>query len=449
MAYQKLTNEGYYKGTQTFLGIGNANSVVIKTNGTVTDNVTVVLDNTTGLSVGMLVTGAGLNPPTIYKIAEITNTTTIKLDNKATIGTTVDLTFVPIISTDFTLKTSNFDPLPTEKGEFSVYINQTLVSELNYTYSHPTLSFTPTMANVDIQEMTTGAPLSGYTISVELAAYDREYGSYQNIKLKDIINNFTTAYIGQNKVVQKASRSDIAFHAQRAVQELNYDTLTSYKSQEIEIPPSLTVPIPHDYVNYTKIAWIDGRGLEYTLFPVRKTGNHTALLQDSDYNYIIDTSGNVTLAETSEAWDKYKSSSDGTTKTEKDYLEERGINNAGGRYGLTPEFTQDIGFFFIDQVRGRIHFSSNVTGKIVVLRYISDGLDDEGNILVHKFAEEAIYKYILYAILSTRMNVPDYVVRRFKKERFAEIRKAKLRLSNLKSEELTQIMRGKSKVIKS
>ena len=35
-----------------------------------------------------------------------------------------------------------------------------------------------------------------------------------------------------------------------------------------------------------------------------------------------------------------------------------------------------------------------------------------------------------------------------KKERFAEQRKAKLRLSNFKIEELAQIMRGKSKWIK-
>ena len=60
-----------------------------------------------------------------------------------------------------------------------------------------------------------------------------------------------------------------------------------------------------------------------------------------------------------------------------------------------------------------------------------------------------MYKYIAYAILSTRINVPEYVIRRFKKEKFAEIRKAKLRLSNLKTEALTQVMRCKSKVIKS
>lgn len=51
-------------------------------------------------------------------------------------------------------------------------------------------------------------------------------------------------------------------------------------------------------------------------------------------------------------------------------------------------------------------------------------------------------------MLATRSNTPEYLVARFKKERFAEIRKAKLRLTNLKSQELAQVMRGKSKVIK-
>jgi len=59
-----------------------------------------------------------------------------------------------------------------------------------------------------------------------------------------------------------------------------------------------------------------------------------------------------------------------------------------------------------------------------------------------------MYKWITYAILSTRANIPEYIVQRYKKERFAETRKAKLRLSNIKLEELTQILRGKSKLIK-
>ena len=54
----------------------------------------------------------------------------------------------------------------------------------------------------------------------------------------------------------------------------------------------------------------------------------------------------------------------------------------------------------------------------------------------------------MYGLLSTRRNIPEYVIQRYKKERFAETRKAKLRLSNIKLEEITQIFRGKSKQIK-
>ena len=67
---------------------------------------------------------------------------------------------------------------------------------------------------------------------------------------------------------------------------------------------------------------------------------------------------------------------------------------------------------------------------------------------VHKFAEEAMYKWIMHAILASRVNTPEYLVARLKKERFAAIRTAKLRLSNIKLEEITQVLRGKSKQIK-
>ena len=121
----------------------------------------------------------------------------------------------------------------------------------------------------------------------------------------------------------------------------------------------------------------------------------------------------------------------------------------GERYGLDPQHAQANGSFYIDSRLGRIHFSSNISGKSVILDYISDSLGTDGEMQVHKFAEEAVYKHIAYGILSTRSNMPEYIIQRFKKERFAEVRKAKLRLSNYKLEELAQIMRGKSKQIKS
>ena len=120
----------------------------------------------------------------------------------------------------------------------------------------------------------------------------------------------------------------------------------------------------------------------------------------------------------------------------------------GERYGIEPKNAQANGSFYIDELKGLIHFSSNLGGQTIILDYISDGLGTDAEMQVHKFAEEAVYKYLLYAILSTRANTPEYVVRRFKKEKFAAIRQAKLRLSNIKLEEITQTLRGKSKWIK-
>ena len=84
----------------------------------------------------------------------------------------------------------------------------------------------------------------------------------------------------------------------------------------------------------------------------------------------------------------------------------------------------------------------------MIITYISDSLGTHKEIKVHKFAEEAMYKWIVYGCISARIDIPEYIIRRYKKERFAETRKAKLRLSNIKLEEITQIFRGKSKQIK-
>ena len=81
-------------------------------------------------------------------------------------------------------------------------------------------------------------------------------------------------------------------------------------------------------------------------------------------------------------------------------------------------------------------------------RYVSDGLATDAEMKVHKMAEDALYKYIVFNILSTRANIPEYVVNRYRKERRAAMRNAKLRLSNINIKELTQTMKGKSKHIK-
>ena len=482
-----------------------------------------------------------------------------------------------------------------------------------------------------------------------------ELGNYQFISLDDIIKQFQIAYVGEDKIISKIKRADVAYHAQRAMQELSFDTFKSIKSYQIDIPNSLTIPLPHDYVNYTKLTWTDSAGIKHPLYPTNRTSNPFQIRQEdddgeyvfpegnelvtnydftapttsgdrpappwyrnalpqtnnyatifADYNITNDvmrfshrtrtsggssnwghamsmwqeidvsdvlyvdikatatavdmtngpgvlrfgistkkgdintrnlnnqtysTSGTNHLPEifdleasdnvgsylewrsedgtdaekellkidvreynkiyvlivsyqefsgTSETltvtnyvntlsvvnayastslqpkignetesstWKNYKSTTPSENNND-DYEDDAYWPIAGERYGLDPQHAQANGSFFIDPRLGKIHFSSNISGKTVILDYISDSLGTDAEMQVHKFAEEAMYKSILCAIMSAKANVGRGQLLYYKRDRFAAVRQAKLRLSNIKLEELTQILRGKSKHIK-
>jgi len=272
-----------------------------------------------------------------------------------------------------------------------------------------------------------------------------DFGNYQFISLDNIINQFMFVYVGEDKIISKVKRTDVAFHAQRALQELSFDTFKSTKAQEIVVPASLQMILPQDYVNYVKLTWSDSSGIEHVIYPAIKTSNPTDITQDTDGEYTFDSQALVT-DNSSSTWDNYKSGT--PSENQNDYQDDTYWPMDGSRYGLDPQHAQVNGSFYIDDLTGKIHFSSNISGKTVILKYISDSLGTDPEMQVHKFAEEAMYKWISHAVLASRANTPEYLVARYKKERFAAIRTAKLRLSNIKLEEITQILRGKSKQIK-
>ena len=277
------------------------------------------------------------------------------------------------------------------------------------------------------------------------------YGNYQFITIKDVINNFMVAYVGEGKLISKVKRNDVAFHAQRAIQELSFDTLPATKALEIDMGPSLSMTLPQDYVNYVNVSWVDTEGVERIVYPTRSTSNPTAINQDDSFNYLYDGSGNLNSPAESETFKKFKNATFSANSDNLQDLTDSDIFNLyryGNRYGASPENMQGNGVFYIDQLNGIIRFSSNLSGKILTLKYISDGLATDAEMKVHKFAEEAIYKYIVHAILNVRANVPEYQIARYKKELRAAKRNAKIRLSNIKIAELAQVMRNQSKWIK-
>ena len=292
-------------------------------------------------------------------------------------------------------------------------------------------------------------------------------GDYQFITLEHIINAFMVTYVGESKIISKVNRTDVQFHAMRAIQELSYDVFRSIKSQEIEVPPSLKMILPHDYVNYVKLTTVDSNGIELNIYPTSKTSNPFAIEQVEStgaYSYIdtnldgeLDTlqeQGNDAdedgLNETtnSDTWTDYQSYTNSQNVTSSSDSSDIELDYKGRRYGLDPQHAHQHGSYYIDNLRGFIHFSSTLAGKTIILKYISDGLGTDSEMVVHKFCEEAIYKWIACGVLSTRSNVPEYIIARFKKEKFAETRKAKIRLSNIKIEEFTQVLKGMGKQIK-
>ena len=336
----------------------------------------------------------------------------------------------------------SFSPAPTAEGQFTVFVNGTEVDSGTYTYA---TAGTPAVGTITF---TSGKPVLDDIVLVRQFNFDENLGNYQFITLKDIINNFMVGYVGPNKIVNKVRRADVAFHAQRAIQELSYDVFRSSKSQEIDIPPSLVMSLPHDYVNYIKCVYKDNGGLEHIIYPTGKTSNPRSILQADNFDYMYDQNGDLLESFDSQTWTDFSTKSEGTTVNGSpenlyDYQ-----NDTGSRYGGNPESLQVNGVFYVDNSRGKIHFSSSLTGKTITLHYVSDSLGTDAEMIVHKFAEEAMYKWIAHAILSTKFDSPETLVQRYKKERFAAIRNAKLRLSNLKIGELTQVMRGKSKHIK-
>ena len=273
------------------------------------------------------------------------------------------------------------------------------------------------------------------------------WGDYQFTSLEDIINAFMIIYVGEGKIISKINRTDVQFHAMRAIQELSYDVLNSFKSQEIEVPNTLSMVLPQDYVNYIKIARIGDDGLEYNLYPARKTSDPFAITQNSDGVYQF-TGNDLTEQTPSNTSENFESQTPVNYQLyDINYSSDIEISTEGRRYGLDPEHAQVNGSYFIDNLRGLIKFGSALAGKTITLHYVSDGLGTDAEMVVHKFCEEACYKWIACGILSTRSNIPPFIIQRFKKEKFAETRKAKIRLSNIKMEEFTQVLKGMGKQI--
>lgn len=272
---------------------------------------------------------------------------------------------------------------------------------------------------------------------------DANWGKYQYVLLKDIINSFYIMYVGDDKVINDCKRYEVIFHAKRGLQELNYDVAKEVVPLELELPTNLQLAIPKDYVNYVRISWVDEDGKYRPIMKNNQSAIAKAYLQDNNYNILFDNNGEAlegtSITEINSANPKSNNLND-----------EGSAYQYGSRFGIDGKTANQNGTVVINKNLGVMRFSSDLSGKTIVVEYISDGLAGlaEDEIKVNKLAEKFLYQFIKYEILTNKFGIQEYIVQRAKAEFRAIRNNTKIRMMNIRYDDILQSMRGGSNWIK-
>lgn len=282
---------------------------------------------------------------------------------------------------------------------------------------------------------------------------DVNWGSYQYVSLSNIVTNFKNHYTGNDKQLNNVPRADIIFHAKQGIKELNFDALNAVKTVEMEVGDNLKFILPSDYVNWIRIS-ININGQLRPLNENRRANTALGYLQDNDGDLLFDVNGEVLIGD-SDLDIKRLTQSTYTGagpycgclgwETENGWFFGYSV---GKRYGIDPSEAVSGPTFRVNN--GVIDFSSGIAGHLVVLEYISDGMEggDDSLIAVNKFAEEFVYRHIKWALLNQKYGITIYDRNQAKNERKAMLNNTKIRLKNLHPSSLLMSLRGQGKQIK-
>ena len=288
---------------------------------------------------------------------------------------------------------------------------------------------------------------------------DKNWGSYQYVGLNDIVSNFMLMYQGNNEIRNNVERYQVLLHAERGIQELNYDAMKQIKILQMTVDSDIRFVLPPDYVNYVRISKF-ANGVLFPLVENIQTMFAQSYLQDANAEVIFDAEGNATRPANSQVdLDRIQGGMSKLYLGPGPYHGQMGYCcdgdwyftwGVGERFGLNTETANINPTFTIDRQSGAIYFSSGMSGSSVVMEYVSDGMNngDDTSISVNKLFEEYLYAYIRYSILNNKLGVQEYVVNRARKDKSSLLRNAKIRLSNIQPGRLLMNMRGKDKWLK-
>ena len=105
------------------------------------------------------------------------------------------------------------------------------------------------------------------------------------------------------------------------------------------------------------------------------------------------------------------------------------------------------GTFNIDTRQWKIHFSSDNATRVIMLEYLSDGLEysSDSDIKVSKLAEEALYNFVNYEMMKNLFGIPMYEKNEAKKMWLASYQNTKIAMLDIKISDVMMFLNAKRK----
>ena len=202
----------------------------------------------------------------------------------------------------------------------------------------------------------------------------------------------------------------------RGLKELSFDVLMEVKVIKLSVNTNLTVDLPNDYVNYTRIGVCKPDGRIYTL----GYDNQICLSKG------IDACGDEVAND-----GKLGSTWIGNY---------RNGESTGGVYGLGGGQNAN-GYYRIDRENNQIALSSDVEQDEIILEYISDGSNVNGDTKINTLSEEALRAYIYWKSIQRKRNAAGQDREMARRDWYNEKRLARARVVNFTPDQARGITR--------
>lgn len=272
--------------------------------------------------------------------------------------------------------------------------------------------------------------------------YENEelHGGYQYVTLKTVVDNMLLEAEDDDSYIKNVKRSRIVNYAKQAIRTVTRQAANEVFAVEVTVPTSLSWVLPQDYVNYKRISVVmtDKNTGSLRLYPLdvnRNINIATGYLQDDAGELLFDDAGQILTADSSNGYARpYK------------------------RYAFSDEYQPTLdtsklskyGEFVIDEKRGTILFSSDLSEQEVVIEYVSDGLQaelSEDEITMHKYLRDTVENWIYYSCIERKRNVPANEKQRALLRYKTTLHQAKLALADFNLLQISRVLRSRSMTI--